>query len=179
MEVLQCILNRRSIRKFKPNKVERSVLEEIVQCARYYPSWHNTRVVNYTLIENEEVKNRIASFTIPFNKSTIVNAPQLFVITAVKGRSGYIGKDKKTILSHSPQEWLMFDSGSAVQTLCLAAYAMGVGTVIIGGFQVDEIEKYLEMPEDKKLVALVAIGYPDEEPVAPRRKEVIDILTFI
>ncbi len=72
----------------------------------------------------------------------------------------------------------MFDAGVASQTFCLAAYEKGIGSVIMGIFDQKKIEELLELPEDRELVALIPIGYPAEEPVAPKRKAVDDLLSF-
>jgi nitroreductase len=72
----------------------------------------------------------------------------------------------------------MYDAGVASQTFCLAAHEAGLGTVIMGIFDRPEIEQYLELDKDRELVALIPIGYPAEEPAAPRRKPVTDLLSF-
>ena len=52
-------------------------------------------------------------------------------------------------------------------------------TVIMGIFDRAALEAYLNVPEDQELVALIAVGYPDETPNAPRRKTVTDLLTYV
>ena len=72
----------------------------------------------------------------------------------------------------------MFDAGIATQTFCLAAYEYGVGSVIMGIFDAEKVAELLNIPENEVVVALVSIGYPDEEPAAPKRKSVEELLTF-
>ena len=72
----------------------------------------------------------------------------------------------------------MFDVGAACQTFCLAAHEAGLGTVIMGIWDEDGITELLDIPETQELAALIAIGYPDIEPEAPRRKSVEDLLTY-
>ena len=52
------------------------------------------------------------------------------------------------------------------------AYDYGVGTVIMGIFDADKVAELLHIPENEVVTALIAFGYPDEEPAAPRRKAV-------
>ena len=66
----------------------------------------------------------------------------------------------------------MYDVGVASEAFCLAAYEQGLGTVIRGIFNEDEASRLLELPEDRELAALIAVGYPDEAPTAPKRKTV-------
>ena len=48
----------------------------------------------------------------------------------------------------------------------------------MGIFDQEPASDYLEIPEDRELVALIPIGYPDEEPIAPRRKPVSDLVSY-
>jgi nitroreductase len=70
----------------------------------------------------------------------------------------------------------MFDTALAMQNLALAAYAIGLGTVHVGLFDAKEIAKILDVPEGVVVVEMTPLGYPDEEPVAPRRKDLAEIV---
>ena len=72
----------------------------------------------------------------------------------------------------------MFDAGIATEAFCLAAYEQGLGTVIMGIFEQEKASRLLAIPEDMDLITLVAIGYPAESPVAPKRKETDELLSF-
>ena len=72
----------------------------------------------------------------------------------------------------------MYDAGIASQCLCLAAYEKGLGSVILGLFDQSAAESLLELPEDRELVALIPVGYPDETPAVPRRKPVEELLSY-
>ena len=56
METLKCIETRRSIRKFKSDKIDHTTMEAIVKAASFAPSWKNTQVTRYVVIEDEAVK---------------------------------------------------------------------------------------------------------------------------
>ena len=64
----------------------------------------------------------------------------------------------------------MFDAGVASQTLCLAAHEYGLGTVIQGIFDYDQVREDFQIPEEREVVALIPMGYPAENPDAPKRK---------
>ena len=71
----------------------------------------------------------------------------------------------------------MFDTGIAAQSFCLAAYEAGLGTVILGLYD-ENAPEVIGVPEGQELIALIPVGYPAEEPVAPRRKELSDLLSY-
>lgn len=112
----------------------------------------------------------------PENVHIVKNAPLVLVISNVKKRSGY--ERDGHVASAKGDSWEMFDAGAACQTLCLAAAEFGLGTVIMGTFDEDGISSYIGLPEDEKIIALVACGYPLEVPKPPRRKEVSEILRY-
>ena len=160
METKDCILTRRSVRKFTDRKVEHRLVEQIISLAAYAPSWKNTQISRYIAIEDPKVLEEICRTYAPFNARIIGNCPLLIAQTFVKGRSGF-ERD-----------------GIACQTLCLAAHDLGLGTVVMGVFDRKGLEAYLQIPEDQELMALIALGYPDESPAAPRRKETSLLLSY-
>lgn len=179
MNTLEAINGRRSIRKFKEEKVDREIIEKIIAAAAYAPSWKNTQVTRYHVFDDTAIKSKIANeYTLGFsyNTGTIEHAPQVIAITAIKGRSGVERDGSYT--TNKGDSWLMFDAGIATQTLCLAAHEYGVGTVIMGIFDAEKVAELLQIPENEVVVALVPIGYPDEEPAAPKRKNVEELLTI-
>ena len=179
METRDCILQRRAIRKFQENNLPDEVIREIVDCARFAPSWANTKAIRYICIVKEKTKKEVEACCTEHNQGIVSSAPALFVLTAVKGLSGLERGKALPYPSHTPEEWLMVDGGIAAQTLCLAAWDLGVGTVIMGGYDAVQVSQALKLPEDQILVAIIAAGYPDEAPSAPRRKELQDILQII
>ena len=49
----------------------------------------------------------------------------------------------------------------------------------MGIFDEDGITELLNIPEGQELAALIAIGYPDIDPQAPKRKTTEDLLTYL
>jgi nitroreductase len=72
----------------------------------------------------------------------------------------------------------MFDLGIAAQNICLTAYGLGIGTVIMGIFDHDRIAKELGVPEGYDLVSLIPMGYPTKESAAPKRREVSEFTHY-
>ncbi len=174
METMDVIKSRRSIRKFKSDRIPRDLLENIILAASYAPSWKNTQVTRYTAFENEDLKKEISLYCGPdFNKRIISGAPVVLALSVVKNRSGYERDGAFSTLKG--KGWEMFDCGVASQTLCLAAHDYGLGTVILGFLDYDKVSSILNLPKDEELIALIAIGYPDEVPVMPKRKGLKDI----
>lgn len=180
MEAIKCIETRRSIRKFKAEQVPRETMQEIVAAASFAPSWKNTQVTRYVVIENADIKAKIAEeATLGFehNNGIIKNAPALVVVNMVHGRSGFERDGSYT--TSKEDRWEVFDAGLATQTFCLAAHDKGVGAVILGIFDEAKVAEIIGLEEGQKVAALVAVGYADEEPAAPKRKSVDELMKFM
>jgi nitroreductase len=72
-------------------------------------------------------------------------------------------------------------AGAFVDHLLLALHTLGLGAVwMVGPTQAkDAVEKIIGMGKQEDFVTLVPVGYPDEQPAAPSRKPLGELLTFI
>ena len=180
MDFKTCVKERRSIRKFKSTAIEHEKILEIVKQASYSPSWKNTQIVRYLVVEDKEIIQRIADNCVhgfSFNINTINNASALVVMTMIPNRSGYERDGSYT--TSKEDRWEMFDAGAAAQTFSLAAFDEGLGTVIMGIFDEQKLCDTLKLEKGLKIGAMIAIGYPDEEPQMPKRKEISELVSFM
>ena len=179
MTAKECLTERRSIRKFKPDAIDHALIDSIVKTASFSPSWKNTQVVRYIAIEGE-LKDKIADAgteSWPNNGVIIKNAPMLIAVTIIPKRSGFERDGSYT--TDLKDGWQIFDAGIASQSFCLAAHEEGLGTVILGIFDRQIISSMLNLNDDRELIALIPVGYPDEAPVAPKRKDVSELVSYI
>lgn len=178
MTAKECIKGRRSVRQFTEQPVDRELLSEIVETASYYPSWKHTQIVRFVAVEGEK-KERLAKECTdmwPNNGKIMEAAPIVMAVTIIKNRSGF--ERDGSFSTNKGDRWQMYDAGIASQTLCLAAYESGIASVILGLFDDEKAADILGLPEDREVTALIPMGYAAEEPVAPRRKPVEEILSF-
>ena len=179
MDTQTCILTRRSHRSYTEQKVSRELVEQIVSLAAYAPSWKNTQISRYIAIESDQMKQEIIDrFCRPGsnNPAIIGSCPVLVAQTFVTGRCGY--ERDGTFTTDRGEGWQYYDCGIAAQTFCLAAHDLGLGTVIMGVFDRKGLQEYLQLPEGQELMALIALGYPADEPAAPKRKDTEVLLSF-
>lgn len=176
MNTVDCIKTRRSVRKFTEEKVPHEVLEQLVELSRWAPSWKNTQIARYVAVEDESLKSRIAEeATIPWNEGIIKGAPVLMVMTYVEKRSGF--ERDGSFSTTKGDRWQNFDCGVAAATFGLAAHELGLGSVVLGIFDEKKLAELLELPEGMGVACLMPLGYPAEEPAAPKRKDAADLLS--
>jgi len=179
MDLIQGILDRRSVRKFKDELIPRELFEEIIDIARYAPSWTNSQTARYTIIDDQSIMEEIANNGVSgfvYNQDALRHSPSVCVLSYVKGESGKL--DKYGIETEETSKWEIFDSGLACQTFCLAAYAKGISTCIFGVIDEVNIKQIIGLPDNEEVAALIVCGYELEHPKAPSRKEVNELLRF-
>ena len=81
-----------------------------------------------------------------------------------------------TFTTDKGDNWYMYDSGLATQNLCLAAHALGLGTVILGAFDAKKAGEILGVPEGFAVVVMVPLGVPAAPGRPTIRKELSDIV---
>jgi nitroreductase len=91
-----------------------------------------------------------------------------------KGASGFYRNQASTALG----DWYMFDLSLAAGQLTLAVHALGLGTVHVGLIDVNAAGEVLGVPAYIQLVELVPLGYPDQQPKAPPRKPLSEIVLW-
>ena len=177
MNTIEAIKSRRSVRKFKENSIPHTLLEQLISIASYAPSWKNSQITRYIAIEDPKMREMIAdSCCSEHNSSIIKPAPLLVATTLIKGRSGY---ERDGSFSTSAKDlWQAYDCGIAGQTFCLAAKELGLDTVIMGLFDMEKAASIIGVPDDQQLMSLIVVGYGDEAPDAPARKEVNQLLSY-
>lgn len=177
MEAMENIYTRRSVRAYADRPVTRKTLDRVLSAALMAPSWKNTQTAGYLVIQTPEMKEKLMECLPAYNARTVSTAPVVVVMTTRKSRCGY--ERDGSYSTKKGDRWEMFDAGIACQTLCLAAWAQGLGTCIMGIYDEDQVPALLKVPEEQMVTALVAMGYPAESPEAPNRKSLEDKVQYV
>jgi len=174
MDTLDAIMTRRSIRRYKDTPVDEATLEKVLEAARWAPSWANTQCARFVVVRDNDIRTGLVEALSENNPATkaLQNAPLIIVACAKLERSGYYHGEAQT----AKGDFFMFDVALAMQNLALAAHALGLGTVHVGMFDHDKVDKLLNVPEGYTVVEMTPLGYPDQEATAPPRKELSEIV---
>jgi len=168
--LMDVIKGRRSIRKFEPQDLTDEQLQQILDAVRWSPTWANTQCCEIVVARDPEVKKRLCE-TVPKSNPAakgLASAPVILVLCGKLQSSGYYKGEVTTKFG----DWYMFDLGIASQSICLAAYDLGLGTVIIGLFDHDAAGRAVGLPDGHELVAMIPVGVPAQDSKAPKRREI-------
>ncbi len=181
MDALELIKQRRSIRRYKSEKVDHDLMREIIELSSFAPSWANFQVARYTIVDDPELIAQMAEAAMldfSYNINTLKNTPGVVVLSYVQGKSGKLYE--KGYATSKGSGWEVFDAGIACQTFCLAAHAKGVGTCIFGVFDDAIIARLVDLPSDQTVAAVITYGYPEgAHPEPTPRKSVEEISRFL
>lgn len=178
MEMLEHIKARRTIRKFKPDPIPEAALDQIYEAAMWAPSHANAQPWDFVVVGPEargkllgmlqtKATELLADPDLPAPKRRNLEllredfggAPYM---VAVVSRAGAEPLEK----AENP-----LSAACAVQNLCLAAWAQGIGSVWLSVGVAPPARPILQVPEGASVVALLALGYPDQTPPAPPRED--------
>lgn len=158
--LLEFLKSRRSIRRFKPQLPPRDLVLRAIDVARFAPSAKNSQPWRFIIVENSEIKSKLAS--IHMYASPLKDAP-LAVVVACH-------------VDESPTSY-MLDCANATIYFLLAVHALGLGAVWIQTLRnVEEIRNILNIPENAIPVAIIALGYPNESPSLKPRKPLEEVV---
>lgn len=158
MDIQEAILNRRSIRKYKDQKISSQDINTMLKAAMYAPSAMNTQAWHFIVIEDKNILlNTLQS--IPY-------AEMLKQSTAAILVCGDSSIEKN-------ESWLLQNCSAVTQNILLSAFGLGIGSCWIGIQGMDEIVRNIKhqfkLPENIVPVSLISLGYPDEVVIAEER----------
>ncbi len=161
-ELIEFLKSRRSIRKFKPEKPPLELILKVLDTARFAPSAKNSQPWEFIIIDDPEVKSKLAGIHV--GARPLENAPMAIVVVSDKTKS--------------PTSYLV-DGANAVMYILLALHAVGLGGVWIQTLRdVEKIQEILGLPSEKIPVAIIALGYPDESPKPKPRRPLEELVHY-
>lgn len=165
MELMEAIRARRSIRRFLEKPVEEEKILAVLDSGRLAPSARNMQDWRFIVVRDQATRQKLA--VAAKDQQFVAQAP---AVIAACGTSNYI--------MTCGQPTYAIDVTIALDHMTLAAASLGLGTCWIGAFYEDQAKKILGVPDDVRIVALMPLGYPAEEPLPRPRKEIGDIMAW-
>ena len=170
MDVLEAIKERRSVRAYTDEKVSERDVERLIEAARWAPSAGNIQPWAFVVVKDVETKQKLSDAAL--NQTYIQEAPVVIVVCADVTRSSRVYGNRGEKL------YSLQDTAAATENILLAAQELGLATCWVGAFHEDEVAKAVKAPRNLRPVAMVAVGYPAERPVAPQKRSVNEIVHY-
>jgi F420 biosynthesis protein FbiB-like protein len=182
MDTLEAIATRRSNRRFKTDPIPQDVLEKILNAGVMAPSGKNRQPWRFVVVREDKRSEMIAQMRAGIARfkargdnvgsaegtaSVMEQAPVTVFVFNTEGKHPWLDRSIQEIV------WDMVNIqsvGAAIQNICLAARALGLGSLWIADvlYAYEELAAWLE--QDTQMVAAVSLGYPADNPVTFARK---------
>lgn len=194
LDVATAILQRRSIKSFKPDPIEPALLRQLVELTVAAPSSYNLQ--DWRIVVVQDPEQRAALGVACFNQPQIIQAPINFVFAVdvkagerdispiieqgiqtgawSEGTANYFKKaipDFAVTLGDKAREYAIKDAMIAATHTMLAAEGLGLSTCMMNGWSEDKVKAVIGAENDPDIaIALVLpIGYAAEPRKNPGR----------
>ena len=162
--------NRGSVRKFQKKDVPQEVMEKILLAATFAPSAGNFQPWEFIIVRNDKTKKSLAAAC--FDQPWLKDAPVMVVACINMRLAGSVFGERGEKL------YGIQDVAAACENMLIAATSLGLGSCWVGAFSEPQISVLLECAEYIRPAALIAIGWPAEEPPALQRQSLADVVHF-
>jgi nitroreductase len=169
MDVFEAVQRRRSIRAYGSTPVPKDKLMKLLEAARLAPSAGNVQPWHFVVVMDYEKRRRIAE----------------------SGRFARFLAESPVVIvgcgdERASPRWHVVDVAIAMQNIVLTATSEGLGTCWVGDFDEKLVKELLRVPENYRVIALLAVGYPRGKfdvqgkmlYLIRRRKKLKDIVSF-
>ena len=170
MELKDAIMKRRSIKKYLDIAVEQEKLADMIEAATMAPSAGNIQPWAFIIVQDKQKREAIARCCL--EQLWMVHAPVFIVVCAeTKRMKEFYGDKGATCYSRE-------SCAAAIENMLLTATDLGLGTCWVGAFNERIAKRELSIPDDVSTIAIITVGYPDEDPKMPERKRLDAICNF-
>ena len=193
MELLDAIKNRRSIRKFKSEPIPEAFVTQLIEAARLAPSGSNIQPTRFVVIKSDAARAQLSQATpLPF----VSQAPVIIACCVdteslkdlgtrareLKEAGAFAGTTldkmdpesyakRNTMDKATADAYLRLNAAIAIDHITLRAVDLGLGTCWVMMFDQEKVKQILGLGENYNVVALIPVGYPDQDPsTRPRIK---------
>ncbi len=145
MDVFEAIKARKSIRAYSPKPVPKELLLKIAEAAQLAPSAANIQPWHFIFVTDKDKRKKLS-----------------------EGRfAGFLAESPVVVVGCGDQKisprWYMVDVTIALEHVVLTAASEGLCTCWVGSFKEDKVKQLLKIPENYRVIALLAMGYPQEK----------------
>jgi len=166
MDVFKSIQKRRSIRNYQDREVEEDKLFKVLEAARQAPSASNRQEWRFVVVRDKVAKAKLCQAA--KNQAFVNEAPVVIACCAQTDNH----------IMTCGQACYVIDLAIAIDHMSLVAVGLGLGSCWIGAFYEEEVKKILDIPQEIRVVEMLALGYPAQESSSPKNRLALEKIAF-
>ncbi len=155
MNALEAIRRRRSVRTYTGEPIPKKDLEKIVDAGRLAATGSNQQPWDFIVVTDRTMIERLKVAAEWMEKAAAIIA----------------------VVMDPSSRWWVEDGSAAVENMLIASTALGYGSCWLEGYTLpheEEFKQLLDVPKEKRLLTLIPIGVPVEEPMGERKKKSLE-----
>ncbi|MDI7277015.1 MAG: nitroreductase family protein [Anaerolineae bacterium] len=153
MDTLETIIERRSVRRYRPEPVPPAHLQQILEAGRQAPSAGNRQPWHFVVVRDPQHRRQLAQAC----NGQLWMADAACILVAVG-------------LPQVSAKWHSVDVAIALQNIVLAARSLGYGTCWVGAFDPEAVRELCAIPGEAQILACTPLGVPEAWPAPKPRK---------
>lgn len=168
----ELVRNRQSDRAYDIRPVEKDKVLRIIEAARLAPSACNAQPWRFIVVDDAELKNKLADAAASrilginhFTKQAPVHIVIVMEPANLNSNFGSLVKGKT---------FPLIDIGIAAEHICLAAKAEGLGSCMLGWFDEPAVKKLLNIPKSRRVPLIITLGYPLTDDIREKRRKALE-----
>lgn len=198
MDALTAIAGRHGVLRYRPDPVPPAALETVLRAAVEAPSPANLQPWAFVVITDPVRTRQAADYLVQVQDRRVFrdllgmdegytarlmglyesfHVAPCFVFVCLERKANFAREEDEPVL----RQWELVSLGAALQSLMIAATALGLGTRWFGGFSLDTggwLSAFLGIPSDVEVIAATPLGYHDEPAKARPAQDLADVAGF-
>jgi len=159
MDAMEALRTRRSVRAYSSRAVEPGLIEQMVDAGRLAATARNVQPWEFVVVTDPGIRRKLAEIS-DYGKF-IAEAPVCIAVFCEDGK------------------YYLEDGSAATQNILVAATALGLGSCWVAGDKkpyAGQIGELLGVPKSRRLVSMVAVGYPKSLPERAAKRALDEVL---
>ena len=199
MDALEAIAGRHGVLRFRPEPVEPAVIDAVLAAAVAAPSPVNLQPWAFVVVTDPVLTQQVARYLVEVQErrvfTELLEMPEgytarlmslyegfdrtpCFVFLCLEPKTEFARPEHEAVL----RQWRLVSLGAAMQSLMVAATALGLGTRWFGGFALDNggvaLKALLGIPAEVEIIAATPLGYHNEPPKPRPVQDRADVYDF-
>jgi nitroreductase len=166
MEFQTLVNQRYSVRDYKPDELDSSLLDQVLTAGQFAPTAANRQPFKIIVIHTKRMKGELLKI---YNRAWFSEALIVLCACGIPDQS-WVRVDGKSYLD--------VDIAIVMDHISLAAANLGLGTCWVASFDVDAARKILHIPSEVEPIIMMSLGYPAGSPGEKERKSLDELISY-
>ena len=169
MDVTKVIKERRSIRRFSKKSINDDIILGALDAALWAPSAGNVQDKEFIVIRNDKTKESLVEAV--FEQNWVAHAPVIIILLSNLSKL-------RLKFSERAEFYSLVGGGASLENMLLYLTSEGLQGTHVGLFDELVVKRVLGVPDDRRVISIIALGYPAEKPPVPQRIELRNVTFF-